>query len=155
MRGPGTEEVKPTEADPARSDAKNGKKPTPFVLTVVATGANHSAFFSSKVRAQVAFNGIIAARKEYLEAVAANANHQADHVFDDDAGTRYIVALREFKSAQLADIWGEHWANGDRKLVEAYVAVEFQNFVQKHHAGLTLVRAQPAPGGGNLIRPGN
>lgn len=156
MRGPGTEAasagVESVDAN-VRTELKDGKRPTPFVLTVVATGANHSAFFRNKVKGQIAFNGLLAARKSFLESLRADPNHQEDYTFDDCSGTRYIVSLREFKSAQLADVMGEHWANADRKLAEAYVATDFQQFVQKHHAGLTLLRAQPGPG--NLIRPGN
>lgn len=126
--------------------SRDGKKPAPFVLTIVATGANHASYFRTKVRGSVAFNGLISARRAFLDKVAEKPDHQEDYTFDDDAGTRYIIALREFRSAQLADVVGEHWANADRKLVEAYVAVDFQAHVQKHHAGLTLLRAQPGSG---------
>jgi hypothetical protein len=151
MRGPGEDGAKVTSVEAENAPAKDGKRPTPFVMTVVATGANHAAFYRSKVKAQIAFNGLASARAAFIEARKSDPGHQADYVFDDDAGTRYIVSLGEFRSAQLADIVGEHWANADRKITEAYIAVDFQQHVTKHHAGLTLLRAAP---GSSIVQPG-
>jgi hypothetical protein len=138
------------------TDTADRKRPTPFILTVVATGANHQLYFKNQVKANQAFNSLMRARHDFLVALASTEGKPdafgQDYEIVDDAGTRMLVALREFRSAQLADVTAEHWANAERKIVEAYVAVDFQNYVKENHASLTLLRAQPG-GNGQIIQP--